>query len=235
MDKIDTSTEAVERVICAPIIRMVDRGGQPTLDGCAAIIDTSRALLAERDTLAAQLAEARNAALEEAATVCEAARDKRNKQRKEKCQGDRDQQQRWMAGAMQASYLSEEIRALKSEPAPMRCAECDCENGGDDCNWIASAHSPESITRRDPKEAITRLQSRYRESLDILNEGSDAPRVSVQEAAKVLHEAWLSGSFEDDADAALQDLLDSGQKFCSHDVMENWFAALRALAQKESE
>lgn len=50
--------ESVERNICAPIIRMVNRGGQPTLDGCAMIIDTARALLdakeaaeAERDRL----------------------------------------------------------------------------------------------------------------------------------------------------------------------------------------
>jgi hypothetical protein len=65
----DTSKEAVERVICAPIIRMVDRGGQPTLDGCAAIIDTARALAAERDALRAQLQAARDEALEEAAKI----------------------------------------------------------------------------------------------------------------------------------------------------------------------
>lgn len=60
-DMTDTSKEAVERVICAPIIRMVDRGGQPTLDGCAAIIDTARALLSERDALRAQMQAARDA------------------------------------------------------------------------------------------------------------------------------------------------------------------------------
>ena len=67
----DTSKEAVERVICDPSIRMVDRGGQPTLDGCAAIIDTARALLSERDALRAQLQAARDEALEEAAKAVE--------------------------------------------------------------------------------------------------------------------------------------------------------------------
>jgi hypothetical protein len=27
--------------------------------------------------------------------------------------------------------------------APMRCAECDCENGGADCNWIATPAAPQ--------------------------------------------------------------------------------------------
>lgn len=49
----DTSREAVERAICNPIIEMVNTGRSPTLDGCGAIIDTTRDLLAERDALTA--------------------------------------------------------------------------------------------------------------------------------------------------------------------------------------
>ncbi len=58
----DTSKEAVERAICNPIIRMVDRGGSPSLDACGLMIDTARALLAERDALQAQLNDPAHAA-----------------------------------------------------------------------------------------------------------------------------------------------------------------------------
>ena len=51
----DTSKEAVERAICNPIIRMVNRGGIPNLDACGLMIDTARTLLAEREALQAQL------------------------------------------------------------------------------------------------------------------------------------------------------------------------------------
>lgn len=65
-DTVDTSKEAVERIICDPIIRMVNRGGRPTLDECGAIIDTARALVSERDQLRRELEEARHAALDTA-------------------------------------------------------------------------------------------------------------------------------------------------------------------------
>ncbi len=51
----DTSAEAVERVICNPIIAMVNTGRSPSLDGCGAIIDVARSLVADRDALAAEL------------------------------------------------------------------------------------------------------------------------------------------------------------------------------------
>lgn len=53
--KADTSAAAVERAICNPIISMVADGGSPSLGACSELIDTARALAAERDTLRAAL------------------------------------------------------------------------------------------------------------------------------------------------------------------------------------
>lgn len=68
---------------------------------------------------------------------------------------------------------------------------------------------------------------------DALKSTTPAPReVTVQEAARVLHRAWLEGQFESSADEVLQDLIDSGVNFDCHDAMENWF---RAIAQEGGE
>lgn len=43
------------------------------------------------------------------------------------------------------NMLSDAFRSgfLAAQPGwePQRCAECDCEFGGGDCNWISSANS----------------------------------------------------------------------------------------------
>ena len=53
----DTSKPSVEKTICNPIIRMVDTGRSPNLNECGDIIDTARALSAERDALRQQVAD----------------------------------------------------------------------------------------------------------------------------------------------------------------------------------
>jgi len=34
---------------------------------------------------------------------------------------------------------------LPQDDAPMRCAECDCEKGGRDCNWIKWVEPPADL------------------------------------------------------------------------------------------
>jgi len=64
------------------------------------------------------------------------------------------------------------------------------------------------------------------EPIDVPCDCENTPReVTVQEAARVLHGAWLEGRFESSADEALQDMIDSGVNFDCHDAMENWFRA----------
>ena len=55
--------------------------------------------------------------------------------------------------------LGDQVRAaiLALTPTPQRCAECDCENGGDECTWIAPA-KPETT----PQEAA-QIVGRYDE------------------------------------------------------------------------
>ncbi len=65
MTSIDTSAEGVENEICTPIIAYVASGRMLSEYRLVKIIDTARALAAERDALRKDVAEARNAALEE--------------------------------------------------------------------------------------------------------------------------------------------------------------------------
>ncbi len=177
----DTSTEVVERLTNQRDYnrRLVEH--QKT------VIDR---LNAERDALAADLAEARGTLdrIDVIAEVADAA---------PLCMGE-------------IRELIKMNRALKSDPAPR----------------------PENIIRRDPKEAMVGIQNRYRKSMDILNEGCDAPRaVSVQEAAKVLLDAMDGsgpfGPFWVAADAMIAD----AQKGLG--PIPQIGSMLRALAQKE--
>ena len=59
------------------------------------------------------------AALEAAIAKCEAARDYRNKQRAELTPHDSAQAQRWIAGAMQAQLIADQIRAIANDPAAL--------------------------------------------------------------------------------------------------------------------
>lgn len=86
------------------------RARESALDALAAYgqaADAHEAQLAAE----AKLATARGEALEEAARVCDAAKDKRNAQRKQ-YPDDQTQVMRWMAGAVQATYLAAAIRAM---------------------------------------------------------------------------------------------------------------------------
>lgn len=75
-----------------------------------------------RAHVAALLAEERRKALEEAELACAPHDDDgMDRQCKAECQ--------------------RAIRALTDAPA-LRCAECDCETGGEDCNWIAVGPAP---------------------------------------------------------------------------------------------
>lgn len=50
--------------------------------------------------------------------------------------------------------LMEELRNLIDQPAP-RCAECDCEHGGETCNWIAQpATDAQAIRNAALREAL---------------------------------------------------------------------------------
>ncbi|TQE92581.1 MAG: hypothetical protein FKY71_19740 [Spiribacter salinus] len=68
--------------------------------------DDARAALDARDK------RVREDALREAAAICVAARDKRNKQRNDYPDESRDVQQRWMAGALQSQYNADAILAM---------------------------------------------------------------------------------------------------------------------------
>ena len=59
------------------------------------------------------------AALEAAISKCEAARGHRNKQRAELTPHDPAQVQRWIAGAIQANTLADQIRAIIDDPAAL--------------------------------------------------------------------------------------------------------------------
>lgn len=78
-------------------------------DAILALIDTPSQSTAAPDALV-------RAALEWAATLCDAERDRRNRQRRD-WTGSGTQGQRWIAGAMQAAYLADEIRTAASDPA----------------------------------------------------------------------------------------------------------------------
>lgn len=68
-------------------------------------------------------------------------------------------------------HVHRDIAALT--PTPQRCAECDCENGGDECTWIAPA-KPETT----PQEAAKVLW-------DMLQLSDGIPKID-QDAAQAL-------------------------------------------------
>jgi len=50
--------------------------------------------------------------------------------------------------------VADAIRALSDAPA-LRCAECDCEKGGEDCNWIAAGPAPaREVTVREAAKVL---------------------------------------------------------------------------------
>jgi hypothetical protein len=77
-------------------------------------ITEARSILALLDRPAPSPEAVARAALEWAAGVCEAARSKRNKQRAE-WSGGGDQARRWMAGAIQAEQLAQDMRIAASD------------------------------------------------------------------------------------------------------------------------
>ena len=58
--------------------------------------------------------------------------------------------------------------------------------------WVAALRAlaqegkprSDKITRRDPKEAVTRIQKRYHESMDILSGVSDVPKVENEKCPR---------------------------------------------------
>ncbi|MBN8189499.1 hypothetical protein JF540_22700 [Salipiger thiooxidans] len=79
-----------------------------------------------------------------------------------------EERRRALADAYQAAHdatahpsayaCRDAIRALSDAPA-QRCAECDCENGEEDCNWIAVGPAParEVTVREDRASELMRL------------------------------------------------------------------------------
>lgn len=117
MSEVDTSAEGAAQKLIA-IVNHPYAGHAIMYDCQIATVsfDDIRALLAERDTLRAQLATARYDALEEAASLC----DKEHLRRKEQYKGrgvDDIQKERWRVAAQLSGLIADEIRSLKG-PTP---------------------------------------------------------------------------------------------------------------------
>lgn len=64
--------------------------------------------------------------------------------------------------------IQREILTLLDQPA-MRCAECDCEHGGEDCNWIIT--KPAETEGVTVQEAGMAIDPRVKDALDRLPHG----------------------------------------------------------------
>lgn len=233
-DAADTSNEA----ILAEIVWLEHLGGRP------GAVDLLRALLAERDTLAAQLAEARNSALDEAA--------ERTLPDDQSCKCDI---------CVALVHRSSSIRALKSEPAPR---PGDMSSQGMPItftytNWRGETAQRTAVPKRicfgytdwhpEPGWLMTahELEKAADRDFALADCTFYTPRaVSVQEAAKVLLDACPNPIFDNLKPVLIGEFhqtypfIDENGEEVTARVNVSWSvtkdiirAALRALAQKE--
>lgn len=115
---------------------MTDEQKRTHPDGITARDVTIAELEEDLDDARNEARAARNKALEDAATKCDQLAKGVDADAKaaEAHYPDIAKDRREYAEDIQ--MLSAAIRAMKEPTEAMRCAECTCENGGGDCNWI---------------------------------------------------------------------------------------------------